>query len=200
MKASSAKRSLTRSRSAASLLAVGTFLGGGLLAVAATLDYFGPPAVGDPSAWTGPIVSEALADALTDQPAVYKGAIEGGPTGTAADQGVTGTISEDSLDGGGKYNIPTDSKPSPLFGAEPYTQKMLRFEEFGTQPLDPTVVSTMTFPRPTVGSPDLGEQDLGPAGEQQRRSVRAQRRTRPMAGLQKPAQLRRARVKGPSDV
>ena len=156
MKASTAKRSLTRSRSAASLLAVGTFLGGGLLAVAATLDYFGPPPDGDPSAWTGPIVSEELADALTNQPPVYKGAIEGGPTGTAADQGVTGTISEDSLDGGGKYNIPTDSKPSPLFGAKPYTQKMLRFEEFGTQPLDPTVVSTMTFPRPTVGSlPEL---------------------------------------------
>ena len=139
------------SRSTTRLLAALTFLGSGLFAVAATLDYFGPPPAGDPSAWTGPIVSESLADDLSNQPPVYKGAIEGGPTGTAADQGATGLIAEDELDGGGKYNIPTDSKPSPLFGAQPYTQQMLRFEEFGTRPLDPTLTSAMSFPRPTVG-------------------------------------------------
>ena len=31
----------------------------------------------------------------------------------------------------GKINVPTGAKPSPLFGAEPFTMKMLREEEFG---------------------------------------------------------------------
>jgi len=34
-----------------------------------------------------------------------------------------------------RFNVPTDAPPSPLFGARPFTQKMLMFEEFGTQPL-----------------------------------------------------------------
>ncbi|MDH3586746.1 MAG: copper oxidase, partial [Gammaproteobacteria bacterium] len=151
MKAISAKRWVMTSRPAASLIVTLTFLASGLVAVAMTLDYFGPPPAGDPSAWTGPIVSESLADDLKNQPPVYKGALEGGPTGTAADQGVSGPISEDQLDGGGKYNIPTDSKPSPLFGAQPFTQKMLRFEEFGTRPLDQASGSAMPFPQPVVG-------------------------------------------------
>ncbi len=151
MKAISAKRWVMTSRPAASLIVTLTFLASGLVAVAMTLDYFGPPPAGDPSAWTGPIVSESLADDLKNQPPVYKGALEGGPTGTAADQGVSGPISEDQLDGGGKYNIPTDSKPSPLFGAQPFTQKMLRFEEFGTRPLDLASDWAMDFPQPVVG-------------------------------------------------
>ncbi|MGE4651647.1 MAG: copper oxidase, partial [Myxococcota bacterium] len=35
----------------------------------------------------------------------------------------------------GKFKVPTGAPPSPLFGAKPFTQKLLRFEEFGTQPL-----------------------------------------------------------------
>jgi len=31
------------------------------------------------------------------------------------------------------YDIPTGAPPSPLFGAQPFTQKMLRFEELGLQ-------------------------------------------------------------------
>ncbi len=148
-------------RNAASLVITLVFLGISLIAVAAHLDYFGPPMAGDPSAWTGPIVSETLADDLTNQPPVYKGAIEGGPTGTAADQGVTGSIPEDELEGGGKFNIPTNSKPSPLFGAQPFTQQMLRFEEFGTQQLDPTDNPILPFPRPTTGpSPAQDPYDL----------------------------------------
>jgi FtsP/CotA-like multicopper oxidase with cupredoxin domain len=34
-----------------------------------------------------------------------------------------------------KFDAPTGGNPSPLFGAQPFTQKMLMFEEFGTQPL-----------------------------------------------------------------
>jgi FtsP/CotA-like multicopper oxidase with cupredoxin domain len=32
-----------------------------------------------------------------------------------------------------KYNIPTGANASPLFGAQPFSQKMLMFEEFGTR-------------------------------------------------------------------
>ena len=32
-------------------------------------------------------------------------------------------------------NIPTGGYPSPLFGAQPFTQKMMMFEEFGTTPV-----------------------------------------------------------------
>ena len=123
----SALRSFARARSATSLVVSFVMLGFSLIAVAATLDYFGPPPAGDPSAWTGPIISEPLADDLVNQSPVYKGALEGGPTGTAADQGLTGAIAEDELDGGGKYDVPTGGKPSPLFGARPFSQKMLRF-------------------------------------------------------------------------
>ena len=33
------------------------------------------------------------------------------------------------------YDVPTGAAASPLFGAQPFTQKMLRFEEFGLEPL-----------------------------------------------------------------
>ncbi len=36
---------------------------------------------------------------------------------------------------GGGCNVPTDASHSPLFGAEKFTQSLLRFEEFGTKPL-----------------------------------------------------------------
>ncbi|PNA05209.1 copper oxidase, partial [Pseudomonas sp. FW215-R3] len=50
------------------------------------------------------------------------------------------------------FKIPTNGKPSPLFGAQPYTQQLLLFEEFGTEKLDPTLPPpTLTFPVPIVG-------------------------------------------------
>jgi hypothetical protein len=50
------------------------------------------------------------------------------------------------------FKIPTNGKPSPLFGAQPYTQQLLLFEEFGTEKLDPTLPAPpLTFPVPTVG-------------------------------------------------
>lgn len=35
----------------------------------------------------------------------------------------------------GGFDIPAGAKPSPLFGAKPFTQKMLLLEEMGSQPL-----------------------------------------------------------------
>lgn len=132
-------------------------------ATANSLDYFGPPPADDPSAWREPVVGDGAADAIDELDPVYKGAIEGGPTGTAADQGVSTSIPEDQLDGGGKYDVPTGSRPSPLFGAEPFTQQMLRFEEFGTERLDPAAPAPgMGFPQPSVG-PLPGQDPFNPA-------------------------------------
>ncbi|WP_455922817.1 Ig-like domain-containing protein [Pseudomonas putida] len=50
------------------------------------------------------------------------------------------------------YNFPTNGKPSPLYGALPFTQQLLLFEEFGTEKLDPTTPpQSLTFPVPTLG-------------------------------------------------
>ena len=35
-----------------------------------------------------------------------------------------------------QFNVPTNGPPSPLYGAKPFSQKMLRFEEFGTRRLN----------------------------------------------------------------
>jgi len=50
--------------------------------------------------------------------------------------------------GGGGVNIPTGMPASPLFNAQPFTQQMLRFEEFGPQPM-PQNNGNATLPLPT---------------------------------------------------
>ena len=61
-----------------------------------------------------------------------EGALEGGETGTVADTNENNSIAEDEQQDNGRFDIPTNGAPSPLFGAEPFSQQMLRFEEFGT--------------------------------------------------------------------
>ncbi|WP_430765360.1 multicopper oxidase domain-containing protein [Pseudomonas citronellolis] len=67
------------------------------------------------------------------------------------------------------FNYPTNGRPSPLFGAQPFTQQLLLFEEFGPVKLDPTVPpAPMGFPLPALGN--TPEQDplsiarSGPSG------------------------------------
>ncbi|MGE8338889.1 multicopper oxidase domain-containing protein [Pseudomonas laurylsulfatiphila] len=56
------------------------------------------------------------------------------------------------------FNYPTNGKPSPLFGAQPFTQQLVLFEEFGPQKLDPTTPSApLPFPPPAIGP--LPQQD-----------------------------------------
>ena len=45
------------------------------------------------------------------------------------------------------FDIPTGFAPSPLFGATPYSQKVIQFEEFGPKPL-PTTAASKTLPTP----------------------------------------------------
>ncbi len=136
-------------------------LSGSSLALAAEFDYFGPPPVGDPSAFTGPFIGKKFArDLLETLPPAMEGALEGGQTGTALDAGVNNAVPEDQQRTGGEFDVPTNGPPSPLFGARSFTQRMLRFEEFGTEPLDAGAPQQeMSFPVPTLGAVDGLEQD-----------------------------------------
>ncbi|MBT9575328.1 MAG: multicopper oxidase domain-containing protein [Pseudomonas umsongensis] len=56
------------------------------------------------------------------------------------------------------FNYPTNGKPSPLYGALPFTQPLVLFEEFGLEKLDPTTpAALLPFPPATIGP--LPQQD-----------------------------------------
>jgi hypothetical protein len=86
----------------------------------------------DPSAFTGPYFGD-LDDNL---PEANEGSFEGGVTETHVDAGLNNVIPEDFQRADGIFNVPTNGPPSPLFGAQPFTQQMLRFEEFGLERLN----------------------------------------------------------------
>ena len=85
----------------------------------------------DPSQQTGPQFGE-LPD---DLPPANAGALEGGETGEPRDASVENVLQPEEQREDGTFNVPSNGPPSPLFGAEPFTQQMLRFEEFGTDQL-----------------------------------------------------------------
>ncbi|POA46001.1 copper oxidase [Pseudomonas sp. MPR-ANC1] len=50
------------------------------------------------------------------------------------------------------FNYPTNGKPSPLYGAQPFSQQLLLFEEFGPEKLDPTTpAAPLPFPPAAIG-------------------------------------------------
>lgn len=88
-----------------------------------------------------------------------------GPPG--ADQ--TGEITEveinkANLTTNGLIDVPTGAKASPLFGASPFTQQMLQFEEFGPVPLGPQASSVPGTPFPAP--PNAFSSPSGPAIDQ----------------------------------
>ena len=89
------------------------------------------PSKNDPSAYTGPFFGELP----EDLPEANEGALEGGETETTADANANNSMAEDEQQDNGKFDVPTNGSPSPLFDAEPFSQQMLRFEEFGTERL-----------------------------------------------------------------
>ncbi|WP_223545978.1 Ig-like domain-containing protein [Pseudomonas sp. A-B-19] len=120
---------------------------------AVPLDDFGPPPPTDPSAFSNPPADlDAAAAALRAMPPVYQGAIAlpNGAFGARLTTPTTDNVLPPALQT--SFKIPTNGKPSPLFGAQPYTQQLLLFEEFGTEKLDPTLPAPpLTFPVPLVG-------------------------------------------------
>ena len=86
----------------------------------------------DPSALTGPIIG----DLPENLPEANEGTFEGGETGTKEDTTEKNAVPEDAQrEVDGTFNVPTNGPPSPLFDADPFSQRMLRFEEFGMQRL-----------------------------------------------------------------
>jgi FtsP/CotA-like multicopper oxidase with cupredoxin domain len=89
----------------------------------------------DPSGLT-PLVFDADGSILKDLPEANLGTFEGGETGHTEDASANNSVQPEDQRPDGRFNVPTNSAPSPLYSAEPFTQKMLRFEEFGTSELD----------------------------------------------------------------
>jgi hypothetical protein len=87
------------------------------------------------SAWLIVIpVTALIADLWAPTPTeTFEGAFEGGPTGTYADVTLNNAVQPSQLLGGRTFDVPSGSRPSPLFGAQPFTQKLLLAEEFGTE-------------------------------------------------------------------
>ena len=80
-----------------------------------------------------PLASLRMGTGLAKPSETFAGAFEGGPTGTYADVTLNNAIQPSQLLGGRTFDVPSGSRPSPLFGAQPFTQKLLLAEEFGTE-------------------------------------------------------------------
>lgn len=116
-----------------------------------------PPVVVDPSAPTGPAFGD-LPEGLHE---ANEGAFVGGATGTVADTAINNAVpaASQSVRAAGTFNVPTNGAPSPLFGVQPFTQQMLRFEEFGMAPLNlnsakPTPWSSLPQPANSQSMPE----------------------------------------------
>ncbi|WP_257230300.1 Ig-like domain-containing protein [Pseudomonas sp. SbOxS1] len=122
---------------------------------AAPLDDVSQPPPTDPSAYTNPpadpLAAAAALEALKTMPPTNQGAIAL-PNGVYGDRNTprAENVLPPSLQT--SFKIPTNGKPSPLFGAQPFTQQLLLFEEFGTEKLDPTLPAPpLKFPVPLAG-------------------------------------------------
>lgn len=118
------------------------------------------PPPGDPSALTDLVYGD-LPEDLED---ANHGAFEGGETGTLEDPARDNFISEgEQREDGFFFNIPTNGAPSPLFGAEPFTQNMLRFEEFGRKRLAQRYPRRTTRYLSNFDFPSPDDAESGPA-------------------------------------
>ncbi|MEY4754112.1 MAG: hypothetical protein RJA44_1787 [Pseudomonadota bacterium] len=103
----------------------------------------------DVSHYLEPVMGSAGMSMLATMGESNHGAFEGGTTGTHHDAQEQGPQPSDLT----SYNIPSNSVPSPDFGAAKFTQKVLLAEEFGVSKLDPAeVAGTMPLPRPKLGA------------------------------------------------
>jgi FtsP/CotA-like multicopper oxidase with cupredoxin domain len=143
-------------RKLSSLVVTGALLSTSVVVLGAVLDDAAPPTAGDPSAYTWPYTAD-----LSLLPAANAGAFGGGPTGTLDDahQNVVLVAPGTGLD------IPTGAAPSPLFGAQPFTQQMLLFEEFGRENLANAPAAPLPFPQPALGpAPENDPIDVSASG------------------------------------
>jgi FtsP/CotA-like multicopper oxidase with cupredoxin domain len=92
------------------------------------------PGEHDSSRFTGPSVLEELPPETASEPTM-EGALEG-PGSAPVDTGEGNVLPLAAQRDDGVFNVPSNGPPSPLYGAEPFTQQMFRFEEFGAQKLN----------------------------------------------------------------
>ncbi|WP_330893021.1 multicopper oxidase domain-containing protein [Ramlibacter alkalitolerans] len=123
------------------------------LTAQAAPDSYGPPLAGDVSAYTDqPVDPSAALQDLLNQPEANEGAVEM-PGGGFLERGDVAADNVIPRDAQTSFDYPTNGKPSPLFGALPWTQKLLMFEEFGPEKLDANVqAGTVPFPSPKLGA------------------------------------------------
>ena len=127
----------------------------------AAMDSTDPPPATDPSHFVDQPAdpTQALQD-LLNAPEANEGSLEipGGFLADKREVNAENIIQRDALY---PYNYPTNGLPSPLFGAQPFTQKMLMFEEFGPEKLDPTTeAGTLPFPRLKSGAAPLQDAEV----------------------------------------
>ena len=130
---------MTRTMQAGCLVIASVSFGYGFL-------YTGPPP-GDPSAWNDLVIGTHHTDGPEH---MNHGTFEGGATGTKADV-IANNVRDGSFSGGGGFDVPSGGPPSPDFGAEKFTAKMLRFEEFGLKPMETTYAAGSPLPPPFNG-------------------------------------------------
>ncbi len=117
----------------------------------------GEPPPFDTSGYTGPV----FGDLPEDLPDANLGAFEGGETGQGDDTSIDNVLQAEDQRSDGTFNVPSNGPPSPLFGAEPFTQQMLRFEEFGSSPLN---LNRKNRPRGWQPLPSPADAQSMPAG------------------------------------
>lgn len=119
---------------------------------AASLDYFGDPPTTDVSAYSDqPVDPTAMLQSLSTMPEANQGAMElpNGQFGTKAQEAANNVLQPSTMT---SFNYPTNGYPSPMFGALPFTQKLMLFEEFGPGKLDPAAPApALPFPPPALG-------------------------------------------------
>lgn len=92
-------------------------------------NYSSPiPSDDDPSHFRDLVIGGELPE---DLPAAHQGTFEGGETESVHDTEANNVLPLAQQREDGTFNVPTNGPPSPLYEVEPFSQQMLRFEEFG---------------------------------------------------------------------
>ncbi|THG86124.1 copper oxidase [Pseudomonas sp. A-1] len=119
---------------------------------AGSLDDESQPPPTDPSAYVdAPEHPDETLHEMESWPKANKGAYDlpngvSGDKNTPTAENVLQPLQQTS------FNYPTNGTASPLFGAQPFTQQVLRFEEFGLERLDPGApAGTLPLPPPSLG-------------------------------------------------
>ncbi|MCX6107887.1 MAG: multicopper oxidase domain-containing protein [Proteobacteria bacterium] len=119
---------------------------GGLLTSTLTFPFAMQPV--DKSKLTPGVIGGKAVN-LQDGVEVTGGALVGGATGTVAD--VRQSLKPGTLIGTNSFDIPSGAAPSPLFGALPFSQKLVLFEEFGPEALQAATTNSV-LPQPVNSS------------------------------------------------